>query len=85
MATADMADERASEIAAQQNAEDVVRIANAMLAAQHGDVRRVALGLLVIAEVLIGDDDRAGRTLLAKGMLESAGKLDPHLIGAESQ
>jgi hypothetical protein len=61
------------EIAAHENAVDVIAIANAMLAAR--DPRRTAAGLITIAEFLV-EDDLIGRLALAEIMREAADKLD---------
>jgi trimethylamine:corrinoid methyltransferase-like protein len=57
-----------------ENARDVAAIVNAMLAAKAHDPRRFAVGLLAVAQVLVGDD-AIGRVTLATLMCEAAAEL----------
>jgi hypothetical protein len=54
------------------------------IAANAYDPLLAACGLIVVASVLVNQDE-AARTVLAKEMLKAARKLDPHLIDATWQ
>ena len=55
-------------------AEDVASVANVLMGIKVGDRRRVAISMLVLMRVLIGDDV-AGRVALAAVMAEAAAEL----------
>lgn len=57
-----------------ENAQDIVAIANAMLAIKLHDRRRTAVGLLTIIQVLVGDDV-VGRVALATLLCEASADL----------
>jgi len=62
-----------------QNAEDVFGIANLIADAMHRDPVRTAVGLLRAAEMLV-ETNQAGRTMLAKRLLQSAHWADPDIF-----
>jgi hypothetical protein len=57
-----------------ENARDVSAIVNAMLVAKSHDPRRTAVGLLAVAQVLVGDD-AIGRVALAALLCEASAEL----------